>query len=85
MIIDLFKHLTPTYSASIKDSFTTNMKDDCPIVSYSITNVIDKNYKKPIALEDCSNLFNLDSQGIFSVLQSIQSYHNYLIYAQAKN
>ena len=46
---DLVKHLTPTYSASIKDSFTSNMKDDCPIVSYSITKVIDKNSKIPIA------------------------------------
>ena len=61
------------------------MKDDCPIVSYSITKVIDKNSKQPIALADCSNLFTLDSQGVFSVLQSIQSYHNYLIYAQAAN
>ena len=61
MIINLVKHLTPTYSASIKDSFTSNMKDDCPIVSYSITKVIDKSSKQPIALTDCSNLFTLDS------------------------
>ena len=60
MIIDLVKHLTPTYSASIKDFFTTNIKNDCPIVSYSITKVIDKNSKQPIALADCSNLFTLD-------------------------
>ncbi len=61
MIIDLDKHLTPTYSVSIKENFTTNMKDDCPIVSYSITKVIDKNSKQLIALADCSKLFTLDS------------------------
>ena len=63
----------------------TDLKDECPIVSYSIAKVINKNSKEPIALADCSNLFTLDSQGVFSVLQSIQSYQNYLIYAQAEN
>ena len=77
----MVKHITPTYSVSIKDKFTTDMKDDCPIVSYSIAKVIDKNSKKQIALADCSNLFNIDSEGVFSILESIQSYKNYLIYA----
>ena len=53
MIIDLVKHVTPTYSVSIKDNFTTNMITECPIVSYSIVKVIDKNSKQPIALADC--------------------------------
>ena len=61
MIINLIKHINPTYSESIKDKFTTDMKDDCPIVSYSIAKVIEKNSKQPIFLADCSNLFNLDS------------------------
>ena len=61
MIIDLAKHITPTYTVSIKDKFTTDLMDDCPIVSYSIVKVIDKNSKQLIALADCSNLFNIDS------------------------
>ena len=44
-MIDLVKHITPTFSVSIKNKFTTDMKDDCPIVSYSIAKVIDKNSK----------------------------------------
>ena len=39
----------------------TDLKDDCPIVSYSIAKVIDKNSKKSIALADYSNLFTVDS------------------------
>ena len=61
MIIDLVKHITPTYNISIKDKFTTDLKDDCPLVSYVITKVIDKNSKKSIDLADYLNLFNLDS------------------------
>ena len=53
MIIDLAKHITPTYTVSIKDKFTTDLMDDCPIVSYSIVKVIDKNSKQSIALADC--------------------------------
>ena len=45
MIIDLVKHITSTYTVSIKDKFTIDMKDDCPLVSYSIEKVIDKNSK----------------------------------------
>ena len=52
MIIDLVKHITPTYNISIKDKFTTDLKDDCPLVSYVITKVIDKNSKKSIDLAD---------------------------------
>ena len=63
----------------------TDLKDECPIVSYSIAKVIDKNSKQPIALADCSNLFTIDSLGVFSVLQSIESYQNYLIHIQAEN
>ena len=74
MILDLFKHLNPTYSISIKDRFTTDMKDDCPIVSYSISKVIDQNTLRPISYTDYSNLFDLDSSGVFSVLESIKSY-----------
>ena len=61
MIIDLVKHINPTYTVSIKDKFTTDLKDDCPIISYSIAKVIDKNSKKTIALADCLNLFTIDS------------------------
>jgi hypothetical protein len=61
LIIDLVKHVTPTYSVSIKDNFVTDLKDDCPIVSYSIAKVIDKNSKQSIPLTDCSNFFTLDS------------------------
>ena len=64
----MVNNINPTYSVSIKDKFTTDMKDDCPILSYSIAKVIDKNSKQPVALADCSNLFNLDSKGVFSVL-----------------
>ena len=61
MIIDLVKHITPTFSVSIKNKFTTDMKEDCPLVSYSIAKVIDKNSKQPLALTDYSNLFSIDS------------------------
>jgi len=57
----LIKHITPTYSVSIKDNFITDLKDDCLIVSYSIAKVVDKNSKKPVSLADYSNLFTLDS------------------------
>ena len=53
MIIDLENNINPTYSVSIKDKFTTDLKDDCPLVSYSIAKVIDKNSKQPVALADC--------------------------------
>ncbi len=43
LIIDLVKNKTLDYSVSIKNKFTTDMKDDCPIVSYSIVKVIEKN------------------------------------------
>ena len=36
-------------------------------------------------MADYSNLFNLDTNGNFSVLESIQSYHNNLIYVKAEN
>ena len=42
-MINLIKHETPTYSVSIKDKFTTDLKDDCPIISFSIVKVIEKN------------------------------------------
>jgi hypothetical protein len=61
LIIDLVKHINPTYAVSIKDKFTSDIKDDCPIISYSIVKVVEKNSKKLIALTDCSNLFNVDS------------------------
>ena len=60
-MIDLVKHITPTFSVSIKNKFTTDMKDDCPLVSYSIAKVIDKNSKQSITLTDYSNLFSIDS------------------------
>ena len=60
-MIDLVKHINPTYSISIKNKYTTDMKDDCPLISYSIAKVIDKNSKQPIALVDYSNLFSIDS------------------------
>ena len=85
MKIDLVKHINSTYKVSIKDKFTSNLKDDCPLISYSIAKVIDKNSQKSIGLSDCLILFNLDTLGIFSVFQSIQSYKNYLIYVQAEN
>jgi len=84
-MINLIKHKTPTYSVSIKDKFTTDFKDDCPLISYSIVKVIDKNSSNLIGLADCSNLFDIDSQGVFSVLISSESYSNYLIYVQAEN
>ena len=37
------KHINPTFKISIKDKFTTDLKDNCPIISYSIVKVIDKN------------------------------------------
>ena len=57
----MVKYITPTYSASIKNEFTTDMKDDCPLVSYSIAKVNDKNSKRIIDLADYSNLFSIDS------------------------
>ena len=57
-MIDLVKHINGTYSVSIKDKFKIDM-NDCPIVSYSIKKVIDKNTKQPIALSDCIKLFNV--------------------------
>ncbi len=83
MKIDLVNYKATSYSVSIKDNFLTDLKDDCPIVSYSIAKVIEKKSKQPIALADYSNLFTLDSLGVFLVLQSIESYQNYLIYIQA--
>ena len=41
--MDLVKNGTSDYSVSIKDKFTTTMKDVCPIISYSIVKVIDEN------------------------------------------
>ncbi len=67
MIINLVKHINPSFTTSIKDKFTTDMGGDCPIVSYSIVKVMDKNSKQPVALSDCSKLFSLDSTGDFSV------------------
>ncbi len=46
------------------------MKDDCPIVSYSIVKVIDKKSGESITLTDSLNKFKLDSLGNFSVLES---------------
>ena len=69
MIIDFVKNETKNYTFSIKDKFKIDM-NDCPIVSYSIKKVIDKNTKQPIALSDCIKLFNVDSKGVFSVLPS---------------
>ena len=61
MIIDSVKHITSTYTVSIKDKFTIDMKDDCPLVSYSIANVSESNSKKSIPLSECEKLFNIDS------------------------
>ena len=61
------------------------MKDDCPIVSYSIVKVIDKNSRELITLADSLKKFKLDSLGNFSVLDSNLSYQNYQIYIQAEN
>ena len=46
------------------------MKNDCPIVSYSVVKVIEKNSGESITLADSSNKFKLDSLGNFSVLES---------------
>ena len=61
MIIDLVKNGTKNYSVSIKDMFTTDMKDLCPIISYSKVKVIKKNTEEPITLADSSKQFKLDS------------------------
>ena len=61
MIIDLVKNQTKNFTFSIKDKFTTDMKDVCPIVSYSIVKVIDKNSGELLNLKNCSKLFELDS------------------------
>ena len=61
MIIDLVKYISPTYKISIKDNFTTDMKDDCPLISYSISKVINKISKRSISFANYSSLFNLDS------------------------
>ena len=61
MILNLVKNKTPTYMVSIRDEFTTDLKDDCPIVSYSIRKVIQKNSKEPIASTDYLKLFSIDS------------------------
>ena len=61
MIIDLVKNGTKNYSVSIKDKFTTDMKDLCPIISYSKVKVIEKNTEEPITLADSSKQFKLDS------------------------
>ena len=60
-MIDYVNNETKNNKISIKNKFTTNLKDICPIVSFSIVKVYDKNSKKLIALADCSNLFDLDS------------------------
>ena len=70
MKVDLFKHINPIYVISIKNKFKTDMKDDCPIVSYSIAKVIENNYKKSVDLINYSKFFNLNSYGNFSVLES---------------
>ncbi len=67
--MDLVKNGTSDYSVSIKDKFTTDMKDVCPIISYSIVKVIEKNSEEPITLADSSNKFKLNFQGKFSVLE----------------
>ena len=65
MIIDLVKNRTKNYSVSIEDKFTTDMKDLCPIFSYSIVKVIENNTEEPITLARSSKQFKLDSQGLF--------------------
>ena len=60
MIIDLVKNGTKNFTFSIKEKFTTNLKDDCPIVTYSIVKVIEKISGKSINLTDSLELFNLD-------------------------
>jgi hypothetical protein len=57
----LVKNGTTDYSVSIKDKFTTDLKDFCPIVSYSIIKVIEKNSGEPVTLTDCSSQFKPDS------------------------
>ncbi len=68
--MDFVKNGTTDYSVSIKNKFTTDMQDNCPIVSYSIVKVVEINSRKPITLVDSSNKFKLDSLGNFSVLES---------------
>ena len=70
MILDFVKNGMIDYTVSIKNKFTTDMKDDCPIVSYSIVKVIDKNSRELITLADCSKKFKLDSLGNFTVIES---------------
>ena len=69
-IKNLVKNGTTNYTVPIKDMFTTDLKNDCPIVSYSIVKVIDKNSRELIKLADSSKKFKLDSLGSFSVLES---------------
>ncbi len=47
--------------------FTTDMKDLCPIISYSIVKVIEKNSGDLIVLNNSSNPFKVDSLGNFTV------------------
>jgi hypothetical protein len=64
----LVKDGTTNYSVSIKDKFTTDVKDKCPIVSYSIVKVIERNSGELIPLTDCSNQFkpvSLEKSSVF--------------------
>ena len=54
------------------------MKDNCPIFSYSIVKVIEGASKESVPLVDVLNLFKVDSEGLFSVLESYKSYKNFL-------
>jgi len=39
----------------------TDLKEDCPIISYSLVKVIDNHFNKLISMADYSDLFALDS------------------------
>ena len=54
MIIDLVKNKTKNIIFPINDKFKTDMKDICPIISYAIVKVIEKNSGEPKNLTDCS-------------------------------
>ena len=55
------KNKAQTNKYSINDLFTTNLKENCPIFSYSIVKVINQITGESIPLADYSSLFIVDS------------------------
>ena len=61
LIINLERNKAQTYTVSINDLFTTDLKENCPIFSYSIVKVINEITGESIPLTDYSSLFIVDS------------------------